>query len=126
MKYIITLALILVSLAFAGNCTPMTDETKAFIKNDIWDRSHQIVMVNRGLTCDEGYFWYGVNTMDFDICTAYIVETRTQHALVKLGKISLKSTIIFDEYNMPIDQIDEKNTKMTCEQLYKNFKKIIK
>ena len=123
MKKLLFILLLTFSIPFAQNCKPFDDERKDQFQEYIWNNSHDMVLINRGLDCDYGYYWEGLYKTLFDIpmCSSFLLKENKQIILLNIDKYSLKTTVYFDEYDMIIKKETDKSV-MTCVDLYKNFK----
>lgn len=123
MKNLVLFVFISAIAIYAQNCASMTAEQRTALQDDLWESNHKTVLVQQGIVCDDGYFWTGIMDISKDnICTYYIKTERVKKQINGHYFFYNKN----DEFDMTIEEKVDRNTKLTCIDLYKQFKKDIK
>lgn len=124
MKY---LSLLLLPLSlYAQTCVPMDYNRKVELQDRLYQTTHKIILIQSGIDCVNGLFVNGTASSSYSFCLSQIENTRTIIMNTNNDKFSLKTTIEYDELNMPINSKTDEFNRLSCQELYKNFKKKIK
>ena len=129
MRKIILCVLLFATYIFAQNCHPLSNEKKSYIKDEAWERTHDIVLVQDGVVCDNGMFYNVYFPAQRRLRSACFYENWQLYEQTTIFNYNGKHEIVFskyDEFGMLISHTEIVKTSRTCEDLYKQFKKEMK
>ena len=115
MKRVILILTVLIMNAYAGNCHRMSDDELREIEFQTWNNYSKSVKVHSGVRCDNARF-INVSIMSRSGCMSDIGDTRD---IILNGR---HDRVVFDEFEMPIKNIDNMSKNASCEKLYLDFK----
>jgi len=115
---ILILPLLIVN-AYAGNCYRMSHDELHEIESSYWDNSSLSVKFPSGVRCDNAVF-LNVSMISRSGCISEIGNTRD---IILNGR---HDRVVFDEFGMPIENIDNMGKNASCEKLYLEFKAKVK
>jgi len=119
MKRVILILTVLIMNAYAGNCHRMSDDELREIESQTWNNYSKSVKVHSGVRCDNARF-INVSIMSRSGCMSDIGDTRD---IILNGR---HDRVVFDEFEMPIKNIDNMSKNASCEKLYLDFKSKVK
>ena len=125
MKKLLILITFLSSRIYAQNCRSVDAEDKSNLQDIFWDNMHITILIQNGLICEgKGMFLNGYEPIyNFNICVSFNLNKLTGSVLIDKNKYKLISYAQYDEFLIPIKQTEPVKTKMSCIDLYKQFKK---
>lgn len=125
MKKIILCILLFTTYIFAQNCQPISDELKSDIKDKMWKRTHETMLVQNGVVCDNGIFYnvYYPYEIINEGCFYENWKSNKQTVIMYHNGIHYITYSKYDEFGMKISDTEIVKTSRTCEDLYKQFKK---
>ena len=122
MKQFIILCLTALSIAWSLECQSMTDRDLYKIGQDLYRDTGKNITVTGGIFCGNGLFYRG-RLHRIDICTCQVSDSRQK--IVIVDGLLWKNE--FDEFGLPIKEtVAGIETKLTCTELYKECKVLIK
>lgn len=124
MKRGILILSLLIMNAYAGNCYRMSNEELREIESYL-DNSSLSVKFPSGVRCDNAVFLnVSMSSGVFrTLMVGCMYETKYTRDIVLDGR---QSRVVFDEFGMPIKEIDNVSKNASCEKLYLDFKSKVK
>ncbi len=119
MKRGILILPLLIMNAYAGNCYRMSNDELRELESSYWDNSSVSVKFPSGVRCDNAMF-LNVSMISRSGCISEIGNTRD---IILNGR---HDRVVFDEFGMPIKNIDNMSKNASCEKLYVEFKSKVK
>lgn len=121
MKRGILILPLLIMNAYAGNCYRMSNEELREIESSYLDNSSLSVKFPSGVRCDNAVFLnVSMSSGVFrTLMVGCMYETKYTRDIVLDGR---QSRVVFDEFGMPIKNIDNVSKNASCEKLYLDFK----
>ena len=119
MKRVMLIFPLLIMNAYAGNCYRMSNEELREIESSYLDNSSLSVKFPSGVRCDNAVF-LNVSMISRSGCISRIGNT---------GDVILNGRhdrVVYDEFGMPIKNIDNMSKNASCENLYVDFKSKVK
>ena len=125
MKRGILILPLLIMNAYAGNCYRMSNEELREIESSYLDNSSLSVKFPSGVRCDNAVFLnVSMSSGVFrTLMVGCMYETKYTRDIVLDGR---QSRVVFDEFGMPIKNIDNVSKNASCEKLYLDFKSKVK
>lgn len=125
MKRVILILTLLIMNAYAGNCYRMSNDELREIEASFLDMETVSIKFHSGVRCDNAIFLQlSMSSGSFRRlkagCMYEIGDTRD---IVLDGR---HDRFIYDEFGMPIKNIDNMSKNTSCEDLYLDFKSKVK
>lgn len=119
MKRVMLVLTLLIMNAYAGNCYRMANDELRELESSNWDSSSLSVKFPSGVRCDNAVF-LNVSMRSKHGCISDIGNTRD---IILNGR---HDRVVYDEFGMPIKNIDNMSKNASCEKLYLDFKSKVK
>lgn len=119
MKQVMLILPLLIMNAYAGNCYRMSNEELREIESSYLDNSLLSLKFPSGVRCDNAVF-LNVSMISMSGCISRIGNA---------GDVILNGRhdrVVYDEFGMPIKNIDNMSKNASCEKLYLDFKSKVK
>lgn len=119
MKRVMLILPLLIMNAYAWNCHRMSNDELRELESSNWDNSSLLVKFPSGVRCDNAVF-LNVSVRSKHGCISDIGNTRD---FILDGR---HDRVVYDEFGMPIKNIDNMSKNASCEKLYLDFKSKVK
>lgn len=129
MKRVILILTLLIMNAYAGNCYRMSNEELREIESSTWNNAPASMKIHSGVRCDNAIFlklsmsFGSFRSLRFCCMYDIVSDIGSTRDIVLDG---IHSRVVFDEFGMPIKDIDNVSKNASCEKLYLEFKSKVK